>query len=165
MNIFESARESPIRVTQRFFGTVRLYRLEPNPEIIWEWKFVESTLLEIPIPTVEDGKIETICVGWRLGSLRVGNGVPDQPIKSRSKLMSKLAEYEWQDGIGNPFLGGLAGSKACDIATAVFVISNDRPKGVIGKHCIPFTLECDEVVSRSLDPAPAIFKSSLTHAR
>jgi hypothetical protein len=55
MHVFESARESPIRVVQRFLGRVRLYRLKPDFQLVGEWKFQKCALLEIPNLSVENG--------------------------------------------------------------------------------------------------------------
>ena len=67
MHIFEGIGESSIRMTHRFFSHARLYRLKPIPELLWEWKLLESALLEIPISTVEHGKLYAACIGGRFG--------------------------------------------------------------------------------------------------
>jgi len=157
MHVFEGTGETTIRVAQRFFSRVRLYRFKPNFEIVREWEFQESTVLEYPNLSIEDGKLQTICIGGRLGSLREGDCIPNQPIKARSQLISKLAEYEWQGRFPNRVSHGVVSSETSDIPPAVFVISNDGAKAILSNP-VPFRLECGEVVCRSLKPAPTIFE-------
>ena len=157
MHVFEGISESSIRVVQRFLGRARLYRLKPNFELVRKWERQECTVLEIPNVAVEDGKLKSICIGGRLGSLREGNCIPNQSVKCRSQLIGVLAEYEWQGRIPNAVTDRIISCDACDIPHAVLIVSNDGVKAALSKQ-IPFSLECGDVVCRSTEPAPTIFE-------
>ncbi len=159
VNRLESIPKPAIRVALRFFSRVRLYRLNPIPQLAGEWKFVESALLEISIPSIHDRELQTVCIGGRLGSLSKGDCIPNQTIESRTKLISVLAEFERQGGL----FGGTERSarrNACDEPPAVMVISSDGGKATFSKGS-PFFCDNAGMVYRSIQPSPAIFEPRL----
>ena len=166
MDVPQSRIEPSIRVAFGFMSSVRLYRLKPDLQLVREWELQKSTILKSLIPP--DGgreyrELYSICIGGRLGSLLTkSDGIPDQPIKSRTKLISILAEFERHDVSADSLDHRLGKDEACCVPPAVFVISTDGGRAFIvrGEDGSPFPYKCGQVVARSLCPPPAIFESA-----
>ena len=163
VNVFESDVQTPIRITDRFFSRIRLYGLQPIFKVLREWKFVQCTLLEIPIGTVEDREIQTICcIGGRLGSLYSSDRFPNQTIKRRSELIHHLAEYESQTArngldVCNEIGRGL---EKGDMPPGSFILTKFGSRAFLLREGIPFANKGLSVNVRPIESPPTILKSS-----
>ena len=118
---------------------------------------MESTLFEIPSLSVENWKLQTICISWWLGSLLESNCIPNQPVKGCSQLICVLTEYEREGSLPDSLFGWFVCCKASNVPPVVVIVARDSAKSAFGKD-VPFSLECGEMLCRSLKPAPAIPK-------
>jgi hypothetical protein len=164
VDIFESSFQPSIRVTDRFFSRVRLYRFEPLPKLVREWKVVKCTVLEIPILSVENRKfqsVHTICIAGRLGSANDGYRFPNETIQSRTQLIGHLSKFEREGVAPNSFNSMDRRVDSGDEPPALLVIASDGGKGVFIKEGFPLRIESMGVIFRSINPAPAVFESRL----
>jgi hypothetical protein len=147
MNTLQTGTQTSFRIVDRFHSRVGLYGLKPIRKLLREWVFEETTLLEICGVPIKDGKLHSICVGGRLGSfLLEGDCIPNQPIESRTKLISVLAQFEREFVLSDALNDAIGKRNSSDVPPAVFVISADGGNAVIAKNSTQFRIECDEVI-------------------
>jgi hypothetical protein len=106
VNVFQGVFQPTIRVVDRFVSRARLYRPHPINEVLREWEFVECTLVEVA--DVTDRKLQAVCIGGRLGSLRIGDCIPNKTVQSRAELINYLADFE-RDLVGLDFSNAVGG--------------------------------------------------------
>ena len=164
MDVAKCSRNASLGIAFRFFTRVRLYGFKPSLEIFREWEFQETTVFEFAGDAVNDGKLYSICIGGRLGSLGESDGIPYQSIESRTQLISVFSNFERQGIAANPLQCCRRNGSTNNEPPAVFFVSKDRGNAVICKDTLPFRLEREEVVCRALSPAPAIFEFWLRSA-
>ncbi len=129
-----------LKITDRFFNRIRLYSAEPVPQLLREWEFVDTCIIELLFPHV-DRKFQAVCVGGRLASLGEPNGFPYQGIKSGAELIKILAEFERQQ----------------------FVIGNSLKDGCNGPCPLIFLVKTDGIAVLWKDPENFIPKSFGMH--
>jgi len=95
MEVPQSIVQSTLRITERFFSTVRLYSREPSPQLLREWKLVNTCRFEF-LGTGINRKFEAVCVGGRFASLNDPNSFPYKSIQGGAELIEILAEFERQ---------------------------------------------------------------------
>ncbi len=168
MDVFESVFQPTIRVIDRLISRARLYRSHPVNEILREWESVETVLVSVlGLPLGSEGEIQTthaLCIGGKLGALRVGDCVPNQSIQSRSELIRELTEFERKLIVSDSSDGLRAEIDQEFPPPGMFIVTNDGSRSFSLKQGSPFRLENLSVQARSLQPAPTIYEPQ-THRR
>jgi len=150
MNVPQASAHASIRIAGRFYSRIGLYALQPNLKLIREWELEKSAILEVSGLPVKNGKLQSVCIGGRLGSLSESDCIPNQSIESRTKLISVLAQFERQFVISDALDNRFGKRNSSDVPPAVFVVSSDRSEAVICKNSAQFSIECDEVICRPI---------------
>ena len=162
VDVFQSVVQATIRVTDRFVSRARLYRSHPVNELLREWESVETIVLDIiGLPCGREGKIQTtraLCVGGNLGTLRVGDCIPNQSIQSRSELICKLTEYERESIRSDSFDRFGRELDGQDMPPGVFFLTNYGSRAFLVQDGSPFSIECLTMNVRSINPVLAIFE-------
>ena len=141
-----------LRVTDRFFSTVRLYSADPVPQLLREIELVNSCRIEFSFVGT-DRKFESICVGGRLASILDPNSFPYQGIKSSTELIEKLAEFEREQFI----IGGNLENCCSDPCPFVFLIKIDGV-AVLWKHPQHFIPKRFGMHFGALETLPTVFE-------
>ncbi len=151
MKNLESGSQSSIRVVERFFSTIRLYRRKPVFQVLREFMFVDSRLIEISFFGT-DRKVQAIYVGGRLGSLSDGDCLPDGPIQARAELIKKLTDFEREVVIRRDI--DKEGSDPCPIIFLLYIDS----LSFLWKRGSPFSCQRFAMHFGPLDTLPAILE-------
>jgi hypothetical protein len=164
VDVLKGVLQPTIRVVDRFVSRARLYRPHPIDEILREWEVVESVLISVfGLPFRSEGKLQTtqaLCIGGRLGTLRIGDCIPYQSIESGSELVRELAEFEGKL-IDSNTLDGLGTQLDSEFPPpGIFIVTNEGSLSFSLKQGSKFRLEDLSMQARSLKPAPTVFESS-----
>lgn len=163
VDVLKCVLQPTIRVVARFISRARLYRPHPINELLGEWESVETTVLDISgLPLAREGEFQTtqaLCIGGRLASLDVGDRIPYQAVKSRSELISELSKFEAE--LVGFYPSDTFGTKNDPLRPppGTFIVVSDGSSCFSLKEGVPFAQKGYTVHPRSLNPAPAVFKT------